>query len=93
MARPGSALAVAERIAAAFDAVGIDSAIGRALALGVWGYTRDTEDVDLTAYVGMEELERVFGLFQSLGAEVERGAAMGSWPTGGISRCLWTRPG
>lgn len=67
---------VARRIGQCFDDDGIPYAIGGALALGVWGAPRQTQDVDLSAFVSQDELPRVLDSLERAGVMVDRADAV-----------------
>lgn len=76
MAEPASrALALAVRIATSFDEEAIAYAVGGALALGVWGAQRATQDVDMSVFVDEAELPRVLDALERGGVRVDRIAA------------------
>ena len=65
-----NAFEAAARLGICFDEDRIPYAIGGALALGVWGVPRATKDVDVTVFVGREELSRVVDSLERAGALV-----------------------
>ncbi len=71
---PLGALAVAGRVADRFDEAGIEYAIGGALALGVWGAPRTTQDVDISVYVDLSRLGEVIDALERAGVMVPRDA-------------------
>lgn len=77
MATP-TAPALARRLADVLEAAGVPHAIGGALALGVWGFPRATNDVDLDVFVRADDLEPVLSLFERQGFGVDKGAAIAS---------------
>lgn len=68
--------AVAVSLVAALTAAGIPCAIGGALALGVWGHPRGTTHVDLDAFVGEDEYERLLGVLAAAGCRFDPGRAL-----------------
>ena len=60
----------AVRIAECFDEDRIEYAIGGALALGAHGAARATSDVDISALLGSDELDRVLQSLERAGALV-----------------------
>lgn len=66
---------VAQRISECFDEDGIPYGIGGALALGVWGAPRATNDVDISVFVTSAELPRVIDSLERAGVMVDRGSA------------------
>ena len=69
---------LARRLADAFEAHDIPYAIGGALALGVWGFPRATNDVDIDIFVPAEELDPVFEVIEAVGCVLDRGQAKAS---------------
>lgn len=70
-----NAIEAARRIGQCFDEDRIPYAIGGALALGVWGAPRATKDVDLSVFVGRDELGRVLDSLERAGVLVPRDQA------------------
>jgi len=68
------AAAVAIRVADRFDEAGIEYAIGGALALGVWGAPRSTQDVDISVYVDLTGLDDVIDALERAGVLVPQDA-------------------
>jgi len=66
---------VAGRLADRLDEDGLPYALGGALALGAWGVPRTTSDVDLSVFVGEEELDRLLDSLERTGVMVERDEA------------------
>lgn len=75
---PPSAPELARRLADALETQAIPYAIGGALALGVWGFPRATQDVDLDVFVDAEALGPVFEVLEQSGCVVERSGAEAS---------------
>lgn len=73
-----TAAALARRLADALEAGGVPHGIGGALALGVWGFPRATNDVDLDVFVGPDALRPILELLQHAGCIVEIDAALDS---------------
>ena len=67
-----SAPELARRLADAFEAARIPYALGGALALGVWGFPRATQDVDLNIFATLEHLDEVFDVLLASGCELDR---------------------
>lgn len=63
-------LDAARRIAAVLSDDGVRYALGGALALGVWGPSRATKDVDISIFVARDELPRVLDLLERAGVMV-----------------------
>ena len=59
MTPPPSAPELARHLADVLEAAAIPHAIGGALALGVWGFPRATNDVDLDVFVTADALSPV----------------------------------
>lgn len=70
-----SAPDVAARVADRFDEAGIAYAIGGALALIAWGAPRATADVDISVFVGPDELPRVLDALERAGVMLPGDAA------------------
>lgn len=81
-----AATEVACALAAALERGGITYAIGGALAYGVWGVPRGTQDVDLTAFVGLDTLDHVFAVLEGAGCELDRVTAAGFAAKRGLFR-------
>lgn len=62
----------AQRIGEILDEDGLAYGIGGALALGVWGAPRATKDVDLSVFVGRDELARVIDSLERAGVLLAR---------------------
>jgi hypothetical protein len=73
-----AAPALARRLADALEAAGIRYAIGGALALGVWGFPRATNDVDLDVFVAGEQIEMLLDVLERAGCELRRDEAVAS---------------
>ena len=69
---------VARRLADALDAAGIPHAIGGALALGVWGFPRATNGVDLDVFVPPNGVSAALATLASAGCVVDAAAAEAS---------------
>lgn len=87
--RVPSAPELARRLADALGTAGIPYAIGGALALGVWGFPRATNDVDLDVFVGPDELKPALDALRRAGCEVETDAALESARTRGDFKVWW----
>lgn len=64
-----SAPELARRLADALEAADVPYAVGGALALGVWGVPRATNDVDLDIFVEPDDLPPVLPVLRSAGCE------------------------
>ena len=80
---------LARRLADVLEDAGVPHAIGGALALGVWGFPRATNDVDLDVFVGPHELEPVLTVLAQGGFDLDREAALVSARTRGDFK-LWS---
>ncbi len=65
---------MARRIADALERAKLPYGIGGALALGVWGFPRATNDVDVNVFV-TGDLEPVFAALEVAGCQVDRAMA------------------
>jgi hypothetical protein len=79
-----SPLDVAEHLADRLDEEGLSYALGGALALGVWGVPRATQDVDVAIFAGDHEMDKILTAFERAGAIVDPGAAMRSATSAGF---------
>ena len=68
-----SAAEAAKRIGRILETEGIEYAIGGAIALGVWGAPRATNDVDLSVFA--TDFERVADAFERIGLRFDRADA------------------
>ncbi len=75
---PVAAPQLARRLADALEAAGVPHAIGGALALGVWGFPRATNDVDLDVFVPADALAPVLEALRRAGLEVDEATAFES---------------
>jgi hypothetical protein len=80
---------LARRLADTLQTAGVPYAIGGALALGVWGFPRATNDVDLDIFVGPDELDPVLEILRAGGFEIELEAALASARTRGDFKLWW----
>lgn len=69
------ALSLAVELGRVLDAAGLPYAIGGALALGVHGVSRSTQDVDVNVFVKPEELERLLEVLTANGVSVDQAKA------------------
>lgn len=69
---------VARRLADALESAGVPYAVGGALALGVWGFPRATNDVDLNVFVEVEDLGPAFEALRCAGCTVDETGALAS---------------
>jgi hypothetical protein len=67
-----NAFEAGRRIGEVLDEDGLAYAIGGAIALGVWGAPRATNDVDLSVFVERRELPRVLDSLERAGVMVAR---------------------
>lgn len=86
-----SAPELARLVSDAFEAAGVEYAIGGALALGVWGFPRATQDVDVNVFVANDDLPRVFDALETAHCSVDRPTALQGdealvQPTQGLAR-------
>jgi hypothetical protein len=75
---------VAEHLADRLDEEELPYAFGGAIALGVWGVPRTTQDVDVAIFATDGELDKVLTGFERAGAIVDRGAATRSVTSAGF---------
>lgn len=66
---------VANTLARALDRAGVPYAIGGAIAYGLWGDPRGTQDVDLNLFVGDDGLDRALDALVGVGLSIDRAAA------------------
>lgn len=83
---PNNAAEVAQVLAARFDGLGIDYAVGRALALGFWGEPRGTLDIDVTLFVSPREPGVCVNYLLAVGCELSAAAARRSLAEDGFCR-------
>lgn len=84
-----SAPELARRLSDVLEVAGVPHAIGGALALGVWGFPRATNDVDLDIFVGPDELASVLEVLLHGGFTVDVDAALESARTRGDFKLWW----
>jgi hypothetical protein len=65
-------------LADALDAAGLPYAVGGALALGVWGFPRATNDVDLNLYLEVDALAPALEIFRGAGCTVDEERVLAS---------------
>ncbi|HLG42954.1 MAG TPA: DUF6036 family nucleotidyltransferase [Planctomycetota bacterium] len=63
-------------LASRFEGLGIEYAVGGAIALGHWSSPRGTADVDVTVYVNPEGLKPVFEVLRAVGGEFDPSLAL-----------------
>jgi len=68
---------------------GLPHAIGGALALGVAGVPRGTQDVDLNVFVGPEQLPDVIEALRALGVQLDSEAAIDAARADGMFIGVW----
>lgn len=86
---PRTAAEAARVIADALRERGLPHAIGGALALGVAGVPRGTQDVDLNVFVGSEQVPDVVAALRALGIELDPASAMDAARTDGMFIGVW----
>jgi hypothetical protein len=69
---------LARRVADALEAAGVPHAIGGALALGVWGFPRATNDVDVDVFLAPDALGPALEALGVAGLEIDHAAARAS---------------
>lgn len=69
------ALSLAVELGAVLEAAGLPYAIGGALALGVHGVSRSTQDVDINVFVKPDELDRLLAVLKANGVELDASKA------------------
>jgi hypothetical protein len=79
----------ARHLADLLETAAIPHAIGGALALGVWGFPRATNDVDLDIFVQADALTPVVAALRAGGCEVDLAAALASASTRGDFKVWW----
>ena len=84
-----TAAEAARAIADALRERGLPHAIGGALALGVAGVPRGTQDVDLNVFVGPEQLPDVIAALSGLGIELNPQAAIDAARIDGMFIGVW----
>jgi hypothetical protein len=67
-----TAFELSARIAKRLDEDGLPYAIGGALALTAWAIPRDTNDVDISIFAGVSDLDRVIDSLERAGVIVAR---------------------
>ena len=77
-------LDVAEHLADRLDEEALPYALGGALALGVWGVPRTTQDVGVAIFASDAELEKVLTAFERAGALFDRPAVARSVTSAGF---------
>lgn len=65
-------ISVALELVSALENAGIEYALGGALAYGFWGEPRGTKDIDVSVFLELQGLDRVFGVLETLGAKTDR---------------------
>lgn len=78
------ALSLAVELGQILDAAGLPYAIGGALALGVHGVSRSTQDVDVNVFIRPEELDRLLQVLTANGVAVDHAKARAEAVTDGV---------
>jgi hypothetical protein len=78
------ALSLAVELGRVLDAAGLPYAIGGALALGVHGVSRSTQDVDVNVFVRPEELDRLLQVLIANGVSVDPEQARAEGSSDGV---------
>ena len=86
---PRTAAEAARAIADALRDRNLPHAIGGALALGVAGVPRGTQDVDLNVFVEPERVPDVIEVLRELGVEVDSDSAVDAARTDGMFIGMW----
>ncbi|MBI5477580.1 MAG: nucleotidyltransferase [Deltaproteobacteria bacterium] len=81
------ALSLAVELARELEAAGLPYAVGGALALGVHGVSRSTQDVDLNVFVKPEQLDALLELLARLGVRVDAASARTEGVENGVFFC------
>lgn len=81
------ALTLAVELGKVLEANGLPYAIGGALALGVHGVSRSTQDVDVNIFVEAERLETLLSVLQANGVQVDAAKARTEGVTEGVFFC------
>ena len=81
------ALSLAVELGALLEAARLPYAIGGALALGVHGVSRSTQDVDVNVFVNAEGLERLIELLRSNGVQIDPAKARNEALSDGVFFC------
>ncbi len=82
---------VAAESATALDALGIDYAVGGALAYGIWTEPRATRDVGVTLFLDPRQPESVLRLLSEIGCTFQSNAAQNSLYEFGFCRAYYRR--
>ena len=80
------ATAVAVELGGALDSVGVDYAVGGAIALGVWSEPRGTLDVDLMLFWPPDDAPRALDVLHDAGCAIQRSQARASIEEHGYCR-------
>jgi hypothetical protein len=80
------AASVAAELAGKLDAMGVDYAVGDAIALGFWSEPRGTLDVDVTLLLPESEYRSAVDILQQAGCDVARRKALESIEENGLCR-------
>lgn len=78
------ALSLAVELGQLLERAGLPYAIGGALALGVHGVSRSTQDVDVNVFAKAEELETLLTLLRENGVQVDEAKARTAGVTEGV---------
>ena len=79
-----NAIEAAGHLASCLDEDKLPYAIGGALALGVWGAARVTNDVDISIFVGQDRWPVLFESLERAGVMIDRAAATRGWTRIGL---------
>jgi hypothetical protein len=78
------AFSLAVELGERLETAGLPYAIGGALALGVHGVSRSTQDVDLNVFVQAEQLDQLLALLHAEGLQVDDERARGEGVSDGM---------
>lgn len=81
------ALTLAVELGRLLEAAKLPYAIGGALALGIHGVSRSTQDVDVNVFANAEQLDALLALLQANGVQVDAAKARTEGVTEGVFFC------
>jgi hypothetical protein len=81
------ALTLAVELGKILEAAKLPYAVGGALALGIHGVSRSTQDVDLNIFIGADQLDHLVTVFQASGVQVDPARARAEGLTDGVFFC------